>query len=376
VLSTLTVAAAEADRLTALLARMAQRPMALVAIFASPDADFASIMARASAALEGTHVIGCTTAGEITEEGYNEGSIVAVGFPSDLFAARVVHIEDLDAIDEQQLAERIVHERMALNELAPGMPNRFAFLMIDGLSLKEDMLTAAIAPALAEMPLFGGSAGDGTDFRRTQVALDDQVAPNSAVLTLIRTRCETRVFTLNHLVPEQMRMVVTDADPERRIVKTINAEPAAREYARIVGKDPQQLDPFTFAAHPVVVRIGDEHHVRAIQRVNADGELVFFSAIDEGMVLTVARASDMARHLETSLQELSEEEEPSVILACDCILRRVEALQNQQTGAVSNILARHRVIGFSTYGEQIGPLHINQTMTGVALYAPRPGVTE
>jgi hypothetical protein len=28
------------------------------------------------------------------------------------------------------------------------------------------------------------------------------------------------------------------------------------------------------------------------------------------------------------------------------------------------------VIGFSTYGEQIGALHVNHTMTGVAIYAP------
>ena len=49
-------------------------------------------------------------------------------------------------------------------------------------------------------------------------------------------------------------MVVTEADPERRLVREINAEPAAREYARLVGKDPDQLSPFTFAAHPVVVR--------------------------------------------------------------------------------------------------------------------------
>jgi hypothetical protein len=28
------------------------------------------------------------------------------------------------------------------------------------------------------------------------------------------------------------------------------------------------------------------------------------------------------------------------------------------------------VVGFSTYGEQINGLHVNQTMTGVAIYPP------
>ena len=38
------------------------------------------------------------------------------------------------------------------------------------------------------------------------------------------------------------------------------------------------------------------------------------------------------------------------------------------TRDVSSILAKHNVTGFSTYGEQIGPLHVNHTMTGVAIY--------
>ena len=85
------------------------------------------------------------------------------------------------------------------------------------------------------------------------------------------------------------------------MVRQINAEPAAQEYARLLGKDPAQLTTFTFAAHPVVVRIGGRHHVRAIQRVAENGDLVFFSAIDEGLVLTLAEPQDMAAHLDEAL---------------------------------------------------------------------------
>ena len=33
-------------------------------------------------------------------------------------------------------------------------------------------------------------------------------------------------------------------------------------------------------------------------------------------------------------------------------------------------LERNRVVGFSTYGEQFNGMHVNQTMTGVAIFAP------
>ncbi|MEO0914689.1 MAG: FIST N-terminal domain-containing protein, partial [Pseudomonadota bacterium] len=299
-----------------------------------------------------------------------EGSIVAIGFPAAHFASNCLLIEDIDDLKSQSVIDRIAVERVALQNQNPGKTHGFAFLLVDGLSMMEDTLAATISPALRDLPLFGGSAGDGTDFGKTRVALNGAVRSNAAVLSLVRTDYETRVFSLNHLVPQERQMVVTEADPDRRIVKTINAEPAAREYARIVGKDPEQLDQFTFASHPVVVRIGNTHHVRAIQQVNAVGELVFFSAIDEGMVLTVAEPLHMAEHLEEQLTLLSDEGRMTDIIGCDCLLRRIEAEQKQMSRAVSDVLSRHNVMGFSTYGEQIGPLHVNQTMSGVAIYAP------
>ncbi|MDO9524029.1 MAG: FIST N-terminal domain-containing protein, partial [Gemmobacter sp.] len=252
----------------------------------------------------------------------------------------------------------------------PEWEHEFAFLMVDGLSAKEDELTTAIAAGLGPVPLFGGSAADGTRFAQTFVIHDGRALRNAAVLAFVRTACPVRVFNLDHLLPTAIRMVVTQADPRRRIVHQINAEPAAQEYARLLGKDPGQLTPFTFAAHPVVVRIGGKHHVRAIRQVADNGDLVFYSAIDAGLVLTLAEPQDIVAHLEQELSILNTGEAPDAILACDCVLRRMEAQEKQLAGKVSDILRRHRVIGFSTYGEQLNAMHVNQTMTGVAFYRP------
>lgn len=347
-------------------------PFALVALFVTPAADFHEVVLEAKQLFPDTDVLACTTAGEIGATGYEEGLVVAIGFPSDGFVTKSIMIEDVNALDVQSTIDQITLERITLRDKTPELNDNFAFLIVDGLSLSEDNLAATISPALRDFPVFGGSAGDGTSFAQTFVALNGQVASNAAILTLARSRYQTRVFSLNHLVPGETQMVVTDADPARRIVKEINAEPAAREYARLVGKDPDQLDRFTFASHPVVVRIGDTHHVRAIQQVNEHGELVFFSAIDEGMVLTVASQENLSTHLQSKLSDLSHPQKPANIIGCDCILRRIEAEQTQQTRQVSDVLGEHRVTGFSTYGEQIGPLHVNHTMSGVAFYHPDP----
>ncbi|MCU0904537.1 MAG: FIST C-terminal domain-containing protein [Tabrizicola sp.] len=345
-------------------------PFAAVILFVSPLADRGALEAGLPGTFPGVTVIGCTTAGEISPDGYSEGEIVAVGLPSAVFVAECLGI-DLDRLDGQELIGRLIRARAGLVRKHSGWEDEFAFLMVDGMSIREDELTAALGPGLGPVPLFGGSAGDGTRFGATYVLQDGSFRQGWAVLLVVRTACKVRVFSLNHLVPTDRRMVVTGADPARRVVHQINAEPAAQEYARLLGKDPRQLTTFTFAAHPVVVRIGGSHHVRAIQQMAPNGDLVFFSAIDEGLVLTLAEPLDMAEHLDAALRELSAGGRPAAILACDCILRRIAAEENQRFGAVSALLRHHAVVGFSTYGEQLNSMHVNQTMTGVAIYPPK-----
>lgn len=361
--------AADPGAMARLAAGLGPGPFALVVLFISPDADPAALLQGIDLFGE-TRVIGCTTAGEISDLGYGEGLIVAVGLPSARFAAELCVVPDLGAMDPAAIGAHLIRSRDGLARQFPDWKGEFAFLLVDGMSVREDEVAPVLAAGLGPVPLFGGSAGDGTRFGSTRVLAGGRLLGNAAVVALIRTNCGVRVFSLNHLLPTRRRMVVTGADPAHRRVTHINAAPAAREYARLLGKDPAQLTPFTFAAHPVVVRIGGRHHVRAIQRMDHNGDLIFFSAIDEGLVLTLAEPQDIAAHLAEALADLGD---PAAILACDCVLRRLESQEKQRFGAVSRLLVQHRVVGFSTYGEQLNAMHVNQTMTGVALYPPGAG---
>jgi hypothetical protein len=353
-----------------LCAGLGPGPLALIILFLAPGADLPALAAALQAAHPGVPLIGCTTAGEIGPQGYAEGRVLAIGLPAALFAAATLVVRDLDRMNPQALIGDVIRARGQLAAQHPGWDHDFAFLMVDGLSTREDALTSALAAGVGATPLFGGSAADGARFLETFVLHGGEVLRHAAVLALVRTPCPVRVFKFDHFHPTETRMVVTDADPERRIVRQINARPAAREYARLLGKDPGQLTPFTFAAHPVVVRVGGQHHVRSIRQVDDTGDLIFYSAIDEGLVLSLARPLDMVAHLEGALASLARPVPPAAILACDCVLRRMEAQEKQLTGRVSALLSAHRVTGFSTYGEQFGAMHVNQTLTGVAIYPP------
>ena len=239
---------------------------------------------------------------------------------------------------------------------------------MDGLSLREEQVARALQNGLGKVRLFGGSAGDDLKFERTLVFSDGAFRANAAVLALCTTDLPFKVFRTQHFVRAEERLVVTDADPARRIVNEINGLPAATEYARLIGVQVGDLRPEVFAASPVVVLIDGTDYVRSIQKANEIGSLTFYSAIDTGIVLRVARGVDLIANLQTKFEEIRAEiGPPQLVIACDCILRNLEMTRNGLRENVEKILQRNQAIGFSTYGEQIDGVHVNQTLTGIAI---------
>ncbi len=271
-------------------------------------------------------------------------------------------------IGQGQALAQTLRQKIEGNTPESKVSNSFAFLMIDGLSVREEAVARAIQSALGRIPLFGGSAGDDLKFERTWVFHQGAFHTDAALLAVINTSLPFQAFKTQHFVSEAERLVVTEADAPNRIVREINGLPAAEEYARLVGTDFDHLNPAHFAASPVVVVIDGTDYVRSIQKVNPDGSLTLFSAIDEGLVFRVARGDNLLGNLEKKLEELTTLiGEPQLLITCDCILRNLEISGLGQKEAVGNLLKRYNAVGFSTYGEQFGGVHVNQTLTGIAI---------
>jgi hypothetical protein len=123
-----------------------------------------------------------------------------------------------------------------------------------------------------------------------------------------------------------------------------------------------------FSTYPVILQIGGTHYVRSIQKVDDDGSLLFYCAIDNGLVLTVAKGIDLVDNLQKQLSAIKESiPNPELIIGFDCILRRLEVLEKNLGNNVRNVLKKEKILGFSTYGEQYNAIHVNQTLTGVAI---------
>jgi hypothetical protein len=59
--------------------------------------------------------------------------------------------------------------------------------------------------------------------------------------------------------------------------------------------------------------------------------------------------------------------EPSLILGLDCVSLRLIFERAGTDRKVGAFMARNRIFGFCTYGEQFNGVHMNQTLTAVAI---------
>jgi hypothetical protein len=358
-----------AQAVQALYSAVEQPDMALVIFFCSNTYDLEELAASMNRQFKDVQVIGCTTAGEIGPDGCKENSLVGVSFPKStchVVTGRVDHLQEFN-ISQGQLFAQALLQRLEFAAPETTIENSFAFLMIDGLSIREEIVARTLQNALGSMPTFGGSAGDGLQFQKTFVYHDGKFHEDCAVLTLVSTSLPFKLFKTQHFVTTNERLVVTEADANNRIVKEINGLPAAEEYARLLGITVDQLDPTRFATSPVVVVIEGADYVRSIQKVNPDGSLTFYCAIEEGLVLRIAHGVDLVANLQHIFDQIHAEiGSPQLVLGCDCILRNVEIKKDQLTDRVSDLFQQNNTVGFATYGEQFGGVHVNQTLTGIA----------
>ena len=324
-----------------------------------------AIEAAVAEVLPGTAVYGAVTPCQVTGAGYDTASVQLLAFPARHFTARSLAVEGLSGFSVERLSA-------AARDRADGMPRRegtrrLALSLADSRAMREDLLIATLEGALDDIPVYGGSVG-GIVFH------EGRFHDDMALCLIVETDLELVGLGFAHVLPTETQMVVTAADPPRRLVHELNGAPAAAEYARLVGCAADELSARVFAENPAMIRQNGRHYVRALSAANPDGSLSFLSSIDDGLVLTLGRGREILSALETGLDlEGADGRAPDFILAFDCILRRFEIAQKGLDAEVAGIFRQRRVVGLNTLGEQYRGLHLNQTFVGVAVF---PGAEE
>jgi hypothetical protein len=370
-----TEAATAADAVSDIARAIHEAHLSQIVVFFSADYDAEALAQELGTWFPGVPVSGCSMSGGIAPAGGLDRGLVVIAFPAERFRIVSTVLDAIDHLDVERTASAVRALRRTLDPLdscREGHPaaagRRFALSLIDGLANAEETVVSAIAWALDGIPIVGGSAGDDLRFRDAVVLHGGRIHRKAAVLVLVETDFSVEIFKSDNFEPTQTKFVVTASDGERREVQELNAEPAAREYAMAIGLDPEGLSPMSFAAYPLAVKVGGEYFCRSIRRMNEDGSLSFFCAVDEGVVLTLAEPRDIVASTRAELARLDAQlGGVDLIIGFECVLRRLDAESRQVRHGITDLYRRYDVVGFETFGEQYRAMHLNQTFTGIAI---------
>jgi hypothetical protein len=345
----------------------------MILVFHSTQQDAEEVAAAIEQRYAGIPCAGCTTSGEHLNGEHYKGSLVMAGIwsPEVQWSVQLIeNIQDINSDVATSAVDRLLDD-LHLDRDHLSAKQQFCLAFIDGLARREEMVAALVAEALEGIPLLGGSAGDDLKFVSTKVIANGKACEQGAVLVMGDSSIDFEIVKHQHFTRTPRQLVITKVDSAQRRVYEMDGVPANQAYADILGVSVHELTPDLCFINPLVFRANNELYVRSIQRIEDDGSIVFYCGVEQGMVLEVGGHEPMEQALSSSFanRHSSAREPAELFIACNCILRSLEADKEDKHTELGKVLVDHNkmVIGFDTYGEQLNGLHINQTLVGLAL---------
>ncbi|MFM2261697.1 MAG: hypothetical protein RI959_373 [Pseudomonadota bacterium] len=320
-------------------------------------------------------VVGCSTAGEITVDGMDEGTCTVTA----------VCLERTSLVFGSTLAEDMADSQAAGERVARALlrPDLKAVLVLaPGVALNGSALVRGMQQALGKgVAISGGLAGDGGAFVKTYV-LGGGVVQDRAVVAL--GLCGDHVQ-----VGHGSFGGWTPFGPDRKVTRSqgnvlyeLDSEPALEVYKRYLGEHAKDLPASGLLFPFSMQRVGEPALIRTILGINeAEGSLTLAGEIDSEGSLQLMQAStdnlvDGAQDAATWARNMHAGAQATLAILVSCVGRKLVMGDrvDEELDAVADVLGRQAVLtGFYSNGEisPSGPngqcsLH-NQTMTVTTL---------
>jgi len=318
-------------------------------------------------------LIGCSTAGEITNDGVDDGSctITAIKFEKTSLKHGSTHLSGMD--DSFSAGERLGKQIVSADLKA-------ILVFGPGVNINGSALVNGITSVVGvDVPITGGLAGDGGAFKKTYTLGPNGIADDQVVA--IGLSGEALRFghgSFGGWEPFGPARKVTRCDGN--ILHELDGEPALEIYRRYLGEHAKGL-PASGLLFPFAM-LGEDHSAVGLIRtilgidestgslilageINADGYLRLMHASTDKLVNGAESAAESAAAMHQSA-------DGSLAILVSCVGRKLVMGNrvDEEVEAVGEVLGQTSVLtGFYSYGE-ISPfmpgasckLH-NQTMT-------------
>lgn len=319
------------------------------------------------------YLMGCSTAGEIHGSNTNNDSlsITAIEFMKAKVHFKSYSILSNTSKDSFELGKKIVSE-LDQNDL------KHVFILCEGLNFNGSRLVEGMREVIKNnVPITGGLAGDGTQFKSTYIISNDYAKRNQIVVAALYGSVKTGCASVGGWDTFGIERIVTKS--KENVLYEMDHKPALDLYKEYLGEKATEL-PASGLLFPLSVRLkeAEEGIVRSVLSINEeDKSLIFAGDIPENSYCKLMRSnynnllngSMKAAELATDMIDV---EKTDLAILISCVGRKVIFKQriDEEIEVIREIVGKDTAItGYYSYGE-IAPyrkdtlceLH-NQTMT-------------
>lgn len=341
----------------------------LALVFLSPRFELDAALLGVRSALPSVLVVGCTTAGELSELGLTVGgiSVMLLGGSGLNF-----QIDDEHGLARpppstparaSQRAQSILSTLKDKSELAADTSRLTSLILTDGMSpMSETIVGSLQGGSSTSHELFGAGAADEFNFRSTELGTSKSGAFNDgaiAVHFLSSSHWGIGVFT--GFSPTRDPLKVTRA--EGNIVHELNGKPAFEFYRERAARSGIELEPQDASAYILQQPLGivGYDQLRAIRMpfsVLQDGSIACTGDVPQGATVRLLSATSdtlvgAARKAAQTARERLGSEEAAGILVFDSVLvhNALEQDYRRVIDQVRTVFPDTPIAGFLCYGE-------------------------
>eukprot|EP01156_Anaeramoeba_ignava_P007704 Anaeramoba_ignava/a353322_86.p1 GENE.a353322_86~~a353322_86.p1 ORF type:complete len:377 (-),score=39.67 a353322_86:183-1313(-) len=315
-------------------------------------------------------IIGCSTAGEIYDDLVYESSLSVVIMKFEKSIIKICSEKCINSENSFEVGEKICNN--LFNEELKSI-----FVLSDGLNINGSQLTKGFNKVSKNTIITGGLAGDGADFKKTWVLVDNKPVSNYiTAVGLYGDNIHTAYANGGGWKKFGIDRMVTEA--KNNILYKLDYEPALQVYKKYLGDKSENL-PASGLLYPLMIKEEGykESKVRTILGINKQEQSITFAGdIPNGSEVMFMKATfdelvQGAKEVGDKLQRFDYKNKNATCIVVSCIGRKLIMGQKieEELEAIKDILDdKINLIGYYSYGE-ISPLNDgtcdlhNQTVT-------------